>query len=483
MILLLTTPIYFSLLGVDRYGIWILIQSLVGMGGMFTMGMSEATLKFVAKYRSLNDRHQVVATIRGTWAINLIMASLIGLLFFFVAPWLTQTLFDVPKEYQDLLEKTLKLTSFGFLLFFTNTIFEASLQGFERYDLNSLINIGITISMHTCLVASVFMNQDIFTMFLLLLSFQAISALAKAIILKQHLLPEMTLIPTLRLANYREIFNFSLFSWLNSFIGRLQNNGDIIIIGSLLGTEALGYYHIATRILSQIYSLAVKSFGYLFPLTSRLFEQKRIPELRNLFNKSTFIITLLSSALIVPIAVLSYSILELWLGTNAAVNITLLLQILAFRYAVIPLSIVNIFFLYGNGKVKLYTATQTFSSLLILASVYYFTRKYGLIGVGYGQCSILILAVLNRIIAERILFGTYSVLPHVTAISITIIPLLLFYQYYPDTSKDLWQLIISAGFLCASSIVITCILSKLSELVLNTRRLPPHITPIVSDLR
>ncbi|WP_309387707.1 lipopolysaccharide biosynthesis protein [Cerasicoccus frondis] len=461
LVLLITTPIYLIKLGTANYGVWVLVQMVLGIGVLFSPGMSEATLKYVAKHRTTGDLTRAKAAIRTSWAVNLSLGALLGGAIFLGANELARLL--IPEAGPDLAlaAQAFRYASIGLVIQLSAAVFEAAMLGCERFDLNSGVNLTITVALNACMTAAVLWGGGLIEMTLLSLLFLSIGALVKAFILRLRLLPGLTLLPKLDLAELREMTSFGVFSWLNSAIGKIQHDGVIIIISASLGPAALSYFTIATRILSQIQGFQRKTFGYLFPYSGRLFEEGKFQELERLFDDATLRVAVLTSAFVVPVTVFAYPLLETWIDTEAAIHATLLMQLLSLRYASVPLSIVNTNFLYGCGKVRAFTIFQTLSTLGIMTATYICTVRYGLLGVGYGQCFVLIFSVINRIVVGRILFNRTLLLPHICTTATTITPLIVLTLIWPPAIPGLIGLIFSFLLLSAVAAAFTLLLGWL----------------------
>lgn len=60
---LIATPIFVSHLGFEQYGIWMLVNTFLGFSGIMAFGLSDATIKFVSKYRGLDDEPGIARVI------------------------------------------------------------------------------------------------------------------------------------------------------------------------------------------------------------------------------------------------------------------------------------------------------------------------------------------------------------------------------------------------------------------------------------
>src|SRR5947209_944477 len=55
----IAAPIFISRLGIDRFGIWMLANTILGLSGVMLIGLGDATVAYVAKHRARGDREGV----------------------------------------------------------------------------------------------------------------------------------------------------------------------------------------------------------------------------------------------------------------------------------------------------------------------------------------------------------------------------------------------------------------------------------------
>jgi len=78
--MLLAAPFLVHKLGLQQYGIWMLVSAILGSMGILSTGFGDATVKYVSAYRGQNNPAGVERTIRATLTINAFLGGLFGLL-------------------------------------------------------------------------------------------------------------------------------------------------------------------------------------------------------------------------------------------------------------------------------------------------------------------------------------------------------------------------------------------------------------------
>ena len=75
MSMLVAAPFLVHRLGLSQYGIWMLVNAILGSMGTLSMGFGDATVKYVSAYRGQNNLVGVEHTIRATLTINVLWAD------------------------------------------------------------------------------------------------------------------------------------------------------------------------------------------------------------------------------------------------------------------------------------------------------------------------------------------------------------------------------------------------------------------------
>jgi len=90
LLYLAATPLLVGRLGLELYGLWMLINSIVVMADTLNFGVGDSTLRFVSMCRGRGETASIVREIRTTYAVSLPIALVAGSL-----PWLCATTRDV----------------------------------------------------------------------------------------------------------------------------------------------------------------------------------------------------------------------------------------------------------------------------------------------------------------------------------------------------------------------------------------------------
>ncbi len=190
----------------------------------------------------------------------------------------------------------------------------------------------------------------------------------------------------------REFLTFGFFQIGEKSINYFTRQIDSIIIGKLLGVDALGLYHLVKQVVEKsIYIINGIFNNITFPVFSKI--QNDHDKLKLYYLKLLHILTLIQFPLIMTQFYYGYDIMLLILG-NKWQNTETLVKLFA---------IYSLFLVYGNpvgnlllskGKANWGFYTNIIFFVLYTLSVYFFTSRYGLNGALFGFIFICVISMI-----------------------------------------------------------------------------------------
>jgi len=464
LVLLVSTPIFYKVLGAELFGVWILVNTILGFSGLFKFGMGQATVKYVAQYRAEEDQAALVKVVRTTLGMYLTLGLVGGLLICLLAPWLANSAFKISVEYREVATHCLMLAGLGYPVTLLQDSLESVYRGYERFDHLAIVNFSFVLVSNIVRIGMVLLGVALPWIVLVTVVLVLLFCGVRMLHLRHKFGKHLSFLPTLDLKGQGEVFSYGFYAWLTSVLGIIRQRGDILIISALLGPAALPPYTIGLRLLEQTHALLAKASQFLFPAFSRLHAKGDIGGLYRHYDKATGIIMVLSSAMIVPIFTFAGPILAFWIGEDFSVMATPVLQVMALRFAVYPLSIVNAYMLQGAGKVRVMTAVMLINTLLVFGAMLLLIPRYGLLGAAVAQCMVFPALLFNRAYISRAVFGEFHLLKEVVVIAqVVFLIILAAYVRLPEIGSIL-ELGIGLGVVALLAAGMATVCLKLSRM-------------------
>ncbi len=390
------TPYVLHTVGDTTYGVWLFINSIAGYSGLLNLGFGETVSRYVATHYARNETHRMNQVVNVVAAVYLCMgavAVLAGLLLAAVAPlmhnWGTVPLSEVRLSFV-LLGVNAALTIVG-------SVFGGVLVGIQRFDIErgSMLASGFA-----RLVLTVLLLKQEHALLILSVVSLGMTLVENA----GYVCFAFVKVPTLRFGPqylswqvFRECFSFSGFAFLHHLAQRLIWATDNIVIGLVLGAEAIVPYFIASR-LSDFLSRPVKAVGMvLMPRAGELHATDRRRSLQTLVSKGVGFSFLLMTGFFVGAGFFGPMLIRAWVGPGYEQSHLLLMILLGARIVATPMEVVRAV-LFGSGRVRvpalLYSAEAVANLLLTLLLI----RPFGLAGVAWGTALPLLVVELGALL-------------------------------------------------------------------------------------
>jgi O-antigen/teichoic acid export membrane protein len=406
--LLILVPALLSWLGEESLGIFMIATTISGLTGAFSLGLAQATVKYVSEYRARGMPAAITEVVNATGMIYLLLGALVAAGLAVAAPALAVNVFRFsPAHLADGIG-SLRFAGASFFMFLMINVVTSLAKGFERYDLVVPAVAGANV---LALVGQIVLAARGYGVAVLVAAQAAALLIAFAVmcpVAVRQLIPGYRP-ATVPLARVREILGYSIFTWMTDLFGALRNQGDVLVVGGILGPVNVTYYSVAVRALNQLHLFLGSVFGYVFPYVSTLRAERDTAGLHAAYDHYSLLVACISMCTIAPALAVGEPLLRTWLGSGYNPAMTMVFQIVAYRYAVYPLSIINGNFLMGTGQVRLLSIIVGVNAVVSLVAIAALASWFGLPGAAYGNLVACLGIAVNRAVIEQTLFGRVDV--------------------------------------------------------------------------
>ncbi|MGH9426552.1 MAG: oligosaccharide flippase family protein, partial [Terriglobia bacterium] len=267
LLYLAATPLLVQRLGLDLYGLWMLINSIVAITGTVNFGFGDSTLRFVSMYRGRGETASIVRGVRTAYSVSLLIALVAGSLMFLCAPLLVSVL-KIPAEITMIATQGLQLGAVLLALQVIESVFVGAFRGHERYDLSVLISLGTRGAILLAAVVVVLNGLGLKEILVASVGISLIGLVIQGEIVRR-LTQSTPWKPQIDKAELQAMFGFGMYAWLISAAWLVFSHADRLVIGALLGTSALAVYTVCLQLAQQIHGVVGAGFSVVFPAISR----------------------------------------------------------------------------------------------------------------------------------------------------------------------------------------------------------------------
>jgi len=383
-------PYVLHILGKGQYGAWVFITSITSYSALMYLGLGEAIKKFVATYHAQQDWEKLNQTVNvtlaafaGTGTIALVTAGALCWLAPRFREWEGNSLFEI-----RLVIMTLGLNVACGML---GSVFGGVLLGIQRFDLQRAVMIGADLLRAGLTLLLLRSEWGLLTLAGILLAVSLAENLSYFVLARIHVKQLSIRYRYLQMSALRDCFGLSVFSLIGSLAWQLINATDTVIIGLVLGAEAIVPYFIALR-LCQFIQRPLQQIGEVcMPKAGELHGRSDTASLQKLAVQGMGLAFLLTAGIFTGTAFFGDTLILTWVGESFTESHTILMTLLAAQLVAAPVGVLRwISFGAGHARVPSLMLLAEAVANVILSLI--LIKPFGTMGVALGT-TIPILAI------------------------------------------------------------------------------------------
>ena len=325
LLALALTPLLVQQMGLERWGLFTLALALVGVFGIFDLGIGPALTRGLSERMTDGEADSGAGKLVGTALLAL--GSLAGLgatALWMVLPWLMRSALNVPPELQAEALTAFRILACAAPLIVLNAALWGVLAAHQKFAAANLATIPVAIMYYLGpVILLVFWQSLVGVMIVLVLCRLANTLsylwLARPVMPRLSLGNPLIVLPLLRVGGW-----MTFAAVLNQ--GLLY--ADRFLIGAVLTLAAVAYYATPLDLVLRMWILPVAIAQALLPAMASAF--RSLPELTaGLLRRGALLMLLMTLPPCLVLAGVGDLVLGLWLGADFAAGGGMVLRILA----------------------------------------------------------------------------------------------------------------------------------------------------------
>ena len=390
---LIITPLMVRRLGLEAYGLWVLVFALTEYYSIVDLGVRSAVVKYVAQHVTLGETEELQRTLNTAFAFFGIVGA--GLLVFtvVVAP-VAPRFFVISPEMRDTFVHVMMATGVGVAATFAFMWQGAALEAVQRFDLSYRIMIATNVARVAVMVVLLETGFGLFAVVAVALAARLIQC---GLIYRRF----MQQFPTLRWSRhhvhrstFRKLFGYSIFTVPSTVGAMLLDHGPGVIVGVVLPVEYVGYYSLPRRLLQSVLDLVHRMGSVTTARSSELVAQ----------GDRTGLVRLAVQSNRYGLMVFMPATIFLWLFGETVFRVWLAPEYAVWSAPLLPVFLVGVVFadasqfnsgsmLYGLARHRAFGILLLIEGLLSSALVYHFASTGTL---WHAALSASLLMIVNR---------------------------------------------------------------------------------------
>jgi len=400
-------PIIIKFIGVEGYGVWIMIQTLLTYTSVMDMGLSPAMTKYTAEYDGQRDHFKITQIFNTLFVVYVFLCIVLFFAVFACKGLIVDTLIrpvNIPKETVSF---ALMIAMLVFVINMVFSVYPSFLNGLQRMDVTNKIDSISSIIKFALSIVFLYLGWGIKGLALA----GGISCIITSILYiyaSKRIAPYLTFNPFLfNLRTLKEIWGFSMYGAMNNVVAMIHLQLDKLIINYFLGVNSLAFYDIAHRLVSFIWGLCGSFVAPIMPAISKIHASGGIEKSREVFQTIFKYTSLIVCPLFLFVSVFANTLIFAWLGSGYE-NAVSVLRILSVAYMINILCGPVTSVLTGVGSYKIPFYGGVIASLATVVFCPILSIKFGVLGCAGGILLAFILADTFLFVRLQRLFSASS---------------------------------------------------------------------------
>ncbi|GAB4031429.1 MAG: oligosaccharide flippase family protein [Elusimicrobiota bacterium] len=300
-------------IGLESYGVYVLITAAGGYLSMLDLGIGTSFVKYVAEFKALGLKKEINSLI-GT---GVSFYSIFGVFIFLLLLFFGGYIIDFFKISVNLRQEASEIILIYAAIMAFSGIFspyQAVLTGLERFDISS--KLSATASVLNLAGAIFFLEKGWGLRGLMINSLLIVLLVGiTSVWLALGLMPEVKVNPFyFNRLMFSKIFGYGWKLQITRLSSVVSSHLEKIIITRFLSLSYVGFYQIGNSLCEQARSLPILLTGALFPAFSRLSASGNKADIRNAYYRASRYLAFATVGVMSFLSACSGIIIEIWMG-------------------------------------------------------------------------------------------------------------------------------------------------------------------------
>ena len=396
---IITIPRLVHALGLDRFGVLTLTWAVMGYFSLFDLGLGRALTQIVAERSGSGDRQELPDIIRTALIMMLLLGLVGGVCLGAASPLIVGRVLKM-----SLGLRTEALYAFGLMAFSVPAVtIMAGLKGIlearqKFFEINLLrLCMGILTFLGPWLVS--FKTVHLFWV-VLSLEVMRYAALLAYYWICRRVVPEMKKAGTFQSRHWKVLLGFGGWMTVSNLISPIMVNMDRFFIGAFVSVGAIAYYATPFDMITKVMAISSAIVSVLFPMFGALHRVDHQEAVR-LYRRGLRSIFLILAPMLLILGVGAHLILDYWLGSNFALQSSLVMRIICFGVLINALAAVPFAYIQGVGRPDMTARFHLLEAPLYVLVLWFLGTHFGILGVAWAWTLRVTLDLILLLLAAR----------------------------------------------------------------------------------
>jgi O-antigen/teichoic acid export membrane protein len=328
LLALALTPALVALMGLERWGLFTLALAMVGVFGVFDLGVGQALTRSIAERIGAGRGEEAPALVGAALAALLGLSSVIAALAWAAMPFLVEQLLRVPAALREEALTALRVLAAAAPLVVLNAALWGVLAAYQRFRVANLVNMPVAAFYYLGPVLTLLVWDSLVGVMLALVACRLAMTVAYAVLVRRALPAGVPVFRALRLRLVAPLLRLGGWMTFAGLLTQALTYADRFLIGAFLSLTAVAFYATPLDLVLRAWIIPVAVAQTLLPAMSGGFAT-RAADTAHLLRRGALLI----AALVLPACLIlsgaAWELLRLWLGAEFAAGSAGVLSLLA----------------------------------------------------------------------------------------------------------------------------------------------------------
>lgn len=370
-------------LGVNGYGILSIASLILGYFGIFNLGLSRATVKFVAEHLSPERIHKVPEIVWTSFLLLVSIGTVVGVSAAFFVPWAVTRLFKMPVSFMGEARTGLFLLCASMPIMLGVDALRGVLEAAQRFDLINLVRVPASVGYFGLAALAVALGVKVPGVIMLLIAVRFLSGTAYMLFCLR-VFPGLRSGPQFSRAALRPLTVFGGWIMISNITGPVFGYIERFMIASILSVGMLTYYTVPFDVVGKVLIFPMSIVPALFPYFSYHGDRSR-EAVRDVTSRTAKYILLFLAPITAVAVFFAYDILRLWMGAAFAARGAGVMQIVAVLFFVNAFAMIPYTSVQALGRPELKAILDLIALPIYVALAWWLMRRMGINGAAFAK--------------------------------------------------------------------------------------------------
>jgi len=274
LVQLLYTPFLISKLGQSEYGLYSLINSIIGYLTVLDLGFGNAIIVYTAKYRA-QERYDDEKKLHGMFRIVFLIIGIIAAILGFLLFLNVDNMFGKTMTGRELNEARIMMLILSFNLFITFqfSIYSSIISAYEKFTFQKIMSIVNTLIKPLIMIPLLILGYKAIAMTIILTIANIVVIASNFLFCRRKLNINIRFLGFDKKL-FKTILKYSIWIFLAVIVDKVNWSVDQFVLGAVSGTVAVSIYSAAGTVNHLFINLSTAINTVLLPKMSKMVAKK-----------------------------------------------------------------------------------------------------------------------------------------------------------------------------------------------------------------